>query len=129
MLADPVPGQPGPLAGILAGLDWAAALGASALVSTPADTPFLPAGHGRALRAAGPGPVYVVTPDPHPACALWPVALRPALRAALASGERRVRAFAEAEGAVTIPLPAECFRNINTPADLAAAEALLAARS
>ncbi len=30
---------------------------------------------------------------------------------------------------MTIPLPAECFRNINTPADLAAAEALLAARS
>ncbi len=126
VLADSLPDHPGPLAGILAGLDWAAALGAATLVTVPGDTPFLPANLVAALAAAAADrPAYVVTPDPQPACALWPVALRPALAAALAAGERRVRAFADAHGAATVPLPPEGFRNLNTPADLVAAEALL----
>lgn len=136
VLPDPMPGQPGPLAGILAGLDWAAGLGARAVVSTPVDTPFLPGDLVAKLAAAGDlaRPVVVVTPgagggvDLHPASALWPVACRAALRAALAGGERRVRAFAEAEGCRSVVLAAEGFRNVNTPAELAAAEALLARR-
>src|ERR1700685_1910967 len=44
VIADSVPGYPGPLAGILAGLDWTAqnAPGISWLVSVPGDCPFLP---------------------------------------------------------------------------------------
>ncbi len=136
VLPDPVPGQPGPLAGILAGLDWAAERGARAVVSTPADTPFLPRDLVARLAAAGDlsRPVVVTTPGAgggvaaHPASALWPVACRAALRAALAAGERRVGAFAEAEGSATVLLAAAGFRNLNTPADLAEAEALLARR-
>ena len=42
VLPDPVPGQPGPLAGILAGLEHAAARGIAAVVSVSGDAPFLP---------------------------------------------------------------------------------------
>ena len=137
VLADPLPGYPGPLAGLLAGLDWAAGLGADTLVTTPADTPFLPPDLVAALRAAaardGRPAAAVVTPGPdgperHPLSALWPVSARDALRAALAAGTRRVRDFAAALGCADAAMDAEAFRNLNTPADLAAAEALLARR-
>ena len=44
VIADDIPGFAGPLAGILAGLDWAAknAPGADWVVSVPGDCPFLP---------------------------------------------------------------------------------------
>ncbi len=42
VVADSVAGQPGPLAGILAGMDWAAGQAAQAVVTVPCDTPFLP---------------------------------------------------------------------------------------
>ena len=42
VLPDSVPGFPGPLAGVLAGLDWAQALGAAQIVTVAADTPFFP---------------------------------------------------------------------------------------
>lgn len=42
VLADGVPGFPGPLAGILAGMDWAVAMGADAVLSVAGDTPFFP---------------------------------------------------------------------------------------
>ena len=131
VLPDTVPGQPGPLAGILAALEWAAALGASAVVSTPVDTPFLPRDLVARLAAAGDlsRPVVVQTGAlVHPASAFWPVACRGALRAALDAGERRVRAFATAEGCRAVRFAADGLRNVNTPADLAAAEALLARR-
>ncbi|HEU0220819.1 MAG TPA: molybdenum cofactor guanylyltransferase, partial [Paracoccaceae bacterium] len=80
VLADPVPGFPGPLAGVLAGLDWAAARGARELVSVAADTPFLPAGLVLGLHVAahvgGAALAYAETPDgaggfrPHPVFAL-----------------------------------------------------------
>ena len=42
ILHDTVPGHPGPLAGVLAGLDWAAGQGAQSIVTAAADTPFFP---------------------------------------------------------------------------------------
>lgn len=129
VLADAVP--LGPLAGILAALRWAAPLGATAVVSVAVDTPFFPgdlaprlclaaedAPEGLALAASG---------KDHPTCALWPVSLLPALAAFLASGENpRVLAFATAHQAARARFPDEsAFANINTPEDLAAAEARL----
>jgi molybdopterin-guanine dinucleotide biosynthesis protein A len=135
VLPDPVPGQPGPLAGILAGIDWAAAIGAGALVATPGDTPFLPPDLVARLVAAGGGrrAAFVVTPglagpEMHPTTALWPVACRALLRDTLASGERRVRVLAEAAEAVAVEMAADAFANVNTPAELTAAEARLAER-
>lgn len=135
MLADPVlpgvPERPGPLAGILAGLDWAAQGGADWLASVPVDTPFLPADLvARLLDAAVPGrPVLAESAGRlHPTAAIWPVAAADGLRAALIGGERRVRAWAMALGAGVVAFPSEGrdpFFNVNTPADLALAESLL----
>jgi len=62
----------------------------------------------------------------HPAFALWPVALRRDLRAALARGEAKVMAFAQRHQAALARFSDDrAFVNINTPEDLAAAEALL----
>lgn len=53
VVADSLPGFPGPLAGVLAGMDWAAAQGASHIVTAAADTPFFPADMvARLIRAA-----------------------------------------------------------------------------
>jgi molybdenum cofactor guanylyltransferase len=92
VLPDPVAGQPGPLAGVLAALDWAEGQGADRVLVVPCDTPFLP-GDLVTRMAAQPG--LVVARDDqgglHPTVALWPVAMAGAVRAALSAGERRLR--------------------------------------
>jgi molybdopterin-guanine dinucleotide biosynthesis protein A len=125
----------GPLAGLLAGLDWAAGLGADALVTAAVDTPFLPRDLvARLATAAGPrgGAIAVAQgeagPERHPTAGLWPVGLRAALRADLAAGERRLGAWAEAQGCALARFPdPDAFFNVNTPDDLVRAEAMLAA--
>ncbi len=106
-------------------------MGATHVVSTPVDTPFLPGDlvpqlllaseasrEGLALAADASGD--------HPATAIWPVALAPALAAFLAAGEAKVTRFTEARRAAraTFPDP-RAFLNLNTPEDVAEAEALL----
>jgi molybdopterin-guanine dinucleotide biosynthesis protein A len=119
----------GPLSGILAGLRRAAAQGASHLVSAPVDVPFLPPDLvPRLLLAAQDRPVVARAGGRlHPVTALWPVTLAPALADFLASGAKpKVMDFAAAQGAVTADFPDDgAFANVNTPEDLAAAEALL----
>lgn len=135
VLADSIPGFAGPLAGVLAGLDWAAAEGASHVVSAAADTPFLPADLvARLLLAAERAgtPIALAAsgepPRPHPTFGLWPVALRDDLRAALEGGLRRILDWTERHGAATAPFSSagfDPFFNINRPEDLARAEQLL----
>lgn len=138
VLADSVAGYPGPLAGVLAGMDWAAGRGATAIVTAAADTPFFPDDLVRALRAAAvAGNTWLamaMTPgeggrlDRHPTFGLWPVDLRDDLRRALEDGLRKVVAWTEPHGCARavfhdrIPDP---FFNVNTPDDLAAAAAML----
>lgn len=143
VLADGLPGLPGPLAGILAGMDWAAARGADRVVSVAGDTPFLPAdlvarlaAQGAAQEAAqGNGIVLAASRDgtgavvDHPVCGLWPVALRGDLLAFLQEGERRVRRFAGCHGATRAVWDAgaaDPFFNVNTPGDLDRARVLAA---
>ncbi len=137
VLADGVAGHPGPLAGVLAGLDWAAGQGAEAIVTAAADTPFLPGDLVARLRAAAPqtGLALAAAPDAtgairrHPTFGLWPVALREDLRAALAGGVRKIVAWTDTHGAGTAVFEAgavDPFFNVNRPEDMAAAEALLA---
>ena len=137
VLSDSVAGQPGPLAGILAALDWAAASGADAVVTAAVDTPFPPADLVDRLRqAARPtGLAIAASPDNtgrmrrHPTFGLWPVRLRGPLRAALKAGERKVMLWAEAQGATVAEFaatPFDPFFNINTPEDLARAERIAA---
>ena len=122
-LTDPVPGFSGPLAGILAGMIWAEALGADALVTVAVDTPFFPTDLVARLLPSG---MAVDAAGLHPTFALWPIALRPALAAALAQGERRVADFATASGIRRVLFSGDRFFNINRPEDLAAAEVRLA---
>jgi molybdopterin-guanine dinucleotide biosynthesis protein A len=138
VIADTIDGYAGPLAGVLAGLDWAASVGASHIVTAAADTPFLPADlvarlNEAAAREATPI-ALAATPDPkrgitrHPTFGLWPVALRDDLRAALAEGLRKVVLWTDKHGAATAVFPAEPFDpffNVNTPEDLEAARNLL----
>lgn len=140
VLPDSVAGFPGPLAGVLAGMDWAAAEGAEAIVTAAADTPFFPDDLVRALRTAAVAGdtrlAMAMTPgeggrlDRHPTFGLWPVDLRDDLRQALEGGLRKVVAWTEPLGcarAVFHDRTPDPFFNVNTPEDLARAEALLAA--
>ncbi len=120
----PFAGQ-GPLAGLLAGLDWAAARGASVLLSAPGDTPFLPRGLAAALA---PAPACAASGGRvHPLVALWPIAVRAELRRLLSGdGPRGAGRFAEVIGmrCVAFPdSPRDPLRNVNTPDELAAARA------
>lgn len=122
----------GPLSGVLAALDWAAALGAEAAVSVAVDTPFLPAdlvprlclaaelsASGVAIAASG--------GVDHPTFGLWPVGLREDLRRFLASGAKtRVMDFARSHAAMRAEFGDDgAFMNLNSPEDLVAAKATM----
>ena len=135
VLPDTMPDHPGPLAGILAGLEAAAAQpGVTHVASVPGDAPFLPEDFVARLVAAARGedrPIALAASGErrHFTSALWPISLREDLRGWLASGERRVGGFIERHGAAVASWPVEPvdpFLNLNAPEDLAAAEALLA---
>lgn len=128
----------GPLAGILAGLDWAAEQGASHVVSAAADTPFFPrdlvARLTEAATARDTPIALAATNDPErgalrqPTFGLWPVGLRDDLRAALQGGLHKIVLWTDQHGTAVAtfdPVPFDPFFNINTPEDLSKAQALL----
>ncbi len=140
VIEDTVPGHAGPLAGILAGLEWAARQTSCRwLMSAAGDTPFFPADLVERLAAATrerPDAIAVASSGGrwHPTFALWPLGLRDALRHFLVDEDnRRVSAFMQRQGHVEIEFPMieagnqkiDPFFNINTPDDLASAERLL----
>jgi molybdopterin-guanine dinucleotide biosynthesis protein A len=110
----------GPLAGVLAGLDWAASLGVTTLLTVPGDTPLLPRGLAERLSPA-PGCASSAG-RVHHLVALWPICCRDRLRSLLSSsGPRQVAGFAECIGMRYVDFPAQSpdrFANINTPDDL-----------
>jgi molybdenum cofactor guanylyltransferase len=137
VVADSVPGFAGPLAGILAGLDWAAkeTPDIADVVSVPGDCPFLPqdlvarlsaarARQGTLLACARSGEWR------HPVIGLWPVALRDDLRHALVSeGLRKIEAWTARHGVAVADWPAvplDPFFNVNTPEEAADAERIAA---
>jgi molybdenum cofactor guanylyltransferase len=120
----------GPLAGVLAGLDWAASLDAGALLTVPGDTPFIPTNLAAALA---PAPACAASNDrPHYLAALWPIACRADLRLLLSTpGRRDVANFATRIGMRRVDFPAakwDPFLNVNTPDDLAVARAIAEAK-
>ncbi|WP_439122845.1 molybdenum cofactor guanylyltransferase MobA [Marivita sp.] len=145
VLADSIAGFPGPLAGVLAGLDWAAEQGADSIVTVAADTPFFPEDLVDVLQATAQGMtnplVLAATPRGeektksmsrsglirHPTFGLWPIALRDDLRAALDDGIKKVVIWTEKHNgreAVFDTNNGDPFFNVNTPDDLKTAEAL-----
>ena len=132
-----VPDFAGPLAGILAGLDWAAreAPDVADIVSVPGDCPFLPedlVARLSAARTREAAPLACARSGEwrHPVVGLWPVALRGDLRQALvAEGMRKIEAWTARHGVAVADWPAvpvDPFFNINTPDDAAEAERIAA---
>src|SRR5258707_8550809 len=138
VVADSVADFAGPLAGILAGLDWTAANRPDCplVVSIATDAPFLPAdlvarlvegmnAQRAELACAASGG------QPHPVIGLWPVRLRDELRRALvAEGIRKVDVWTARYRLATVPFPEPApgldpFFNANRPEDLDRAAALL----
>ena len=132
VLADTVADFPGPLAGVLAGLRWAAGLGAADVLVAPTDSPFLPADLLARLRA-GRGDAALACAAfagrTHPVASLWRTTLADALEAALRAGDRRLEGFMRGQGLAVVAFPegaeGDPFANLNTPEELDAAEALL----
>jgi molybdenum cofactor guanylyltransferase len=137
VIADSVPNFAGPLAGILAGLDWAAqnVPAAEWLVSVPGDCPFLPKDLATRLheaRATSNVPLACARSGEwrHPVVGLWPTRLREDLRHALMSeGLHKIELWTARHGiaiAAWPTAPFDPFFNVNTPKDVAQAEAIAA---
>lgn len=121
----------GPLAGILAGMEWSLKTHPHAgwILSVPADVPFLPLD----LTVRLCGLMHVPEPDVltirhrdrrQPALSVWSVKLAGALRKALLEeGVRKVDDFAQRHNVAELVWPAgsDAFLNVNTPADLSGA--------
>ncbi|MGI3209508.1 molybdenum cofactor guanylyltransferase MobA [Roseovarius tibetensis] len=137
VLPDSVEGFAGPLAGVLAGLDWAAGEGAKTIVTVAGDTPFFPRDLVARLQGAAAGMTHplVLAATPrgsedtksmsaggkvrHPTFGLWPVSLRDDLRAALEGGVRKVVVWTEQHaGRDAVFDDEDAFFNVNTPEDL-----------
>jgi molybdopterin-guanine dinucleotide biosynthesis protein A len=136
VVADPLPDYPGPLAGVLAGMQWAAGFpGCADMVSVPCDSPFIPRDLVARLCAARDADGAEVACASslgrvHPVAGLWPVRLAPVLRQALDEGTRRIGSWAGRFRLVEVEFvgePVDPFFNANHPDDLRAAEELLRA--
>jgi molybdopterin-guanine dinucleotide biosynthesis protein A len=137
VVADEVPDFAGPLAGVLAGLDWAAAHVPETewIASVPGDCPFLPRDlvarlHG--VRLAENKPLACARSGEwrHPVVGLWPVALRDDLRRALTQeGLHKIEVWTGRHGVAIADwpdTPVDPFFNVNTPEDAAAADRIAA---
>jgi molybdopterin-guanine dinucleotide biosynthesis protein A len=133
VVQDNIPGFVGPLAGILAGLDWAAAHApeVSDIISVPGDCPFLPVDLVTRLlgeRQADGQPLACARSGEwrHPVVGLWPVGLRDDLRRVLAEeGLRKIESWTARHGVAIADWPSapvDPFFNVNSPEDVAEAE-------
>ncbi len=136
VVSDGVPGFAGPLAGVLAGLDWAAegVAGATHVASVATDAPFLPRDLVARLAASVQGETELACAASdgrdHPVFGLWPIALRHELRRAMVEdGVRKVDLWTGHYSLRRVEFscdPVDPFFNANAPEDLAAAELLAA---
>jgi molybdopterin-guanine dinucleotide biosynthesis protein A len=137
VVADSVPDFAGPLAGVLAGLDWAAAHypDCAFVVSVATDAPFFPQDLvARLIEGLDEGLADLTCAASggreHPVFGLWPVRLRDELRRAVVEeGVRKVDRWTGRYKLATVSFadrPIDPFFNANRPEDLAAAAALIA---
>ena len=142
VVADSIPDFAGPLAGILAGLDWAAAHrpDCPVIASVATDAPFLPenlvSNLHEGMEAEGAELACAASAgQPHPVIGLWPVRLRDDLRHALVEeGIRKVDVWTSRYRLATVSFPElslgdgltiDPFFNANRPEDFDRAAALL----
>ena len=137
VVPDSVPDYAGPLAGVLAGLDWTAEHrpDCAYAVSVATDAPFLPRDLvSRLVRGMENSAADLACAtsggQPHPVIGLWPVRLREDLRRAVADETiRKVDVWTARHRLTIVPFPSEPldpFFNANRPEDLTTAAALLA---
>ncbi|UVF22184.1 molybdenum cofactor guanylyltransferase MobA (plasmid) [Microvirga terrae] len=135
VVPDNIPDFVGPLAGILAALDWTALYRPSIewVVSVAADSPFLPGDfvaqlHSARRRCGTPLACAWSGGRTHPANGLWPVTLREDLRNALTHEKiRKIDHWTARYGVAHADwqcCPVDPFFNVNTPDDLVEAERL-----
>ncbi len=133
VVGDNLPDRPGPLAGVLAGLDWTARFAPDVqwVVTVPGDAPFLPEDLVTRLHAArGSATLACAMSDgrTHPVVALWPVALRHDLQRALVDEDlRKVGVYVGRNDPAVVEWPVEGvdpFFNVNTQDDLTKADRL-----
>jgi molybdopterin-guanine dinucleotide biosynthesis protein A len=132
----------GALAGVHAALLWARELGATGIVAVGCDMPFVSARLLRgliSLHTTGGGDVTIPESEGRrgvePLCACYGAACIDAIERAVARDDSRMIGFFEDVRVTRMPLaevrtfgdPAVLFRNINTPADLDAAERIAGA--
>ncbi len=142
VIADASADYAGPLAGVLAGLRWAAdaAPGARFAVTAACDTPLFPENLTERLLEAASGvyPSVVLARSGgqvHPVFGLWPISLADDLAFALSAGTRKVLDWTDKHPHFFADFPAlhiggkliDPFFNANTPEELAEAGALLMA--
>jgi molybdenum cofactor guanylyltransferase len=137
VVADSLSDYPGPLAGVLAALEWTA-LSAPEIewvVTVPGDAPFIPRDlvprlHARRQRESAILACACSRGRTHPVVALWPVSIRDTLRHAVAKdGIRKVDTFMQGYPRSVVEWetePVDPFFNVNTPADLIEANHLVA---
>ncbi len=139
VIADSIDGFAGPLAGVLAGMDWAFDNGFDQIVTVAADTPFFPEHLVTALQLAivseATPLAMATTPDlerpfnRHPTFGLWDVSLRDDLRQSLNDGLRKVVQWTKPKGCANVSFEGfafDPFFNVNTPDDLKIAREYLA---
>ena len=136
VVADSVEGFAGPLAGVLAGLDWAGATAPDCpwVASVPTDAPFLPTDLVARLLAAVEAGADIACAasagQSHPVVGLWPVRLRDELRHAVVAEQiHKVDIWTARYRLATVEFRVDGrdpFFNTNRPEDLAEAERLLA---
>lgn len=122
----------GPIAGLASALRFARARDLGVVLTIPCDTPFLPADLPHRLTSLLGGESHAAIPESggrlHPTAGLWATDAADALPAYLATGRGSLMGLAETIGYATAEWPIEPFDpffNVNTPEDLAQAEALL----
>ena len=130
-IIEDAPDLEGPLAGLAAALRFARAEGWEAVLTSPADMPFLPANFADRLSASIEGRCSAVAASGsrlHPVCGLWRVAALEKLPDYLSTGRRSLLGFADAVGVAAVSWetqPVDPFFNINSYEDLKTAERIL----
>lgn len=136
VVPDTIEGSAGPLAGVLAGMDWAAKYHPDCpwVMTAPTDAPFLPKSlvvrMRRAVSEEGAEMACAASGGrTNPVCGLWPVRLREALRYAMTEEDiRKVDVWTGRYSLSVIEFPTEPFDpffNTNRPEDLVRAESFL----
>ncbi|WP_085904280.1 molybdenum cofactor guanylyltransferase MobA [Kiloniella majae] len=139
--ADVVDDNPGPLAGVLTGMEWVAAYSPNVkwMVSVPCDAPFIPMDLvdrliSKATKQGVPLACAMSQGRTHPVVGLWSVALRNDLRQAIMQEEmRKVDRWTERHGICHVSFDdvvignetIDPFYNANKPDDLVRVESLL----